>query len=330
MNKILLIAMPFFFLVSCKDTDPTIKSDVTIVPEAKKPSFISPDFNEDSAFTYVEKQCSYGPRTPGSKSHLKCAEWMLAELKKYTSDAIIYPATVKTFDGKTFTAKNIVASFNKKNTRRIMLSAHWDSRPFADQDNQGIDQPIDGANDGGSGVGVLLEIARQMSLKMPNIGVDIILFDIEDYGQPQDSKLPNMEDSYCTGSQAWAKKPHVENYKPYMGILLDMVGAPGAKFAQEGTSLEQATPEVNKIWEVANRIGFANFVYYQKSPIIDDHYYVNKYLHIPMVDIIEYDASTPSGFSKTWHTHGDVMNNISRETLNTVGQTVMEVIYTEK
>ncbi|MBI3235727.1 MAG: M28 family peptidase [Bacteroidetes bacterium] len=330
MKKLTSILALALLIASCKDEKPPQTDVKTDVKEATKPTLISPDFNEDSAYRYIEHQVAFGFRNPGSIGHAHCAEWLLSQLKRFTPDAQIYTSPVKAFDGKTFTAKNIIASFNKNNPKRILLAAHWDSRPFADQDQTGQDKPIVAANDGGSGVGVLLEIARQMSLKPTDVGIDIILFDIEDYGQPQGSKFPDMEDSYCLGSQAWAKKPHVANYKAYMGILLDMVGAPGAKFAQEGTSLEQATPEVTKIWETANRIGFPNFVYYKKSPIIDDHYYVNKYLHIPMVDIIEYDATTPSGFSKTWHTHNDVIENISKETLNSVGQTVMEVIYYEK
>lgn len=330
MKKIAIYICALALVASCKDEQPTPIENNDQPVEVVKPTRVSPAFNGDSAYAYVAKQCSFGYRNPGSKGHEACAKWMLNELKKYTPDAMIYPAQVKTFDGKTFTAKNIIASFNKENPKRILLAAHWDGRPFADQDNANQDKPIEAANDGASGVGVLLEIARQLSLKNNSVGVDIILFDLEDYGQPQDSKYPTMEDSYCLGSQAWAKKPHVANYKAYMGILLDMVGASGAKFAQEGTSLQQAPNEVTKVWDIANNIGYANFVYFKKSPIIDDHYYVNKYLNIPMVDIIEFDGNTPSGFSKTWHTHNDVLSNISKETLTSVGQTVMEVIYTEK
>lgn len=329
MNRFRWILPLLWVWTACGTGEPPevpAREDSTVNPTYTK---VSPDFNQDSAFSYVERQCQFGPRNPGSPGHAACANWMLQKLKQYCPNAKILSYEVTTFDGKKFTAQNILASFLPEKKRRILLAAHWDSRPFADQGQTDQDKPIEAANDGGSGVGVLIEIARQLQLKQPDIGVDILLFDMEDYGQPQNSKFPEMADSYCLGSQAWAKNPHVAGYSPYMGILLDMVGAPGAKFAQEGTSLNQAPHTVQKIWETANKLGYPNFIYYQKDPIIDDHYYVNKYLKIPMADIIEYDPSMPAGFSKTWHTHGDVLSNISKETLKSVGQTVMEIIYTE-
>lgn len=329
MKPIRLVWVIAMLASACGPGETPGKQEQTEPPVHPAYSKVSPEFNQDSAFSFVAQQCQFGPRNPGSKGHQACADWMLQKLKQYCPEAKVLPYKVKTFDGNTYTAKNILASFNPDKKRRILLAAHWDSRPFADQGSSDQDKPIEAANDGGSGVGVLIEIARQLQLKEPEVGVDIILFDLEDYGQPQDSKFPEMADSYCLGSQAWAQNPHIQGYSPYMGILLDMVGAPGAKFAQEGTSLNQAPNTVQKIWETANKLGFPNFIYYQKAPIIDDHYYIHKYLKIPMADIIEYDPSMPAGFSKTWHTHGDVLANISKESLKSVGQTVMEIIYTE-
>ena len=131
--------------------------------------------------------------------------------------------------------KNIIAVFNPEQDKRVLLCAHWDSRFIADNDTQNIDQPILGANDGGSGVGILLEIARQIKLKPINIGVDIVLFDIEDQGQPNNSGNP-IPHSWCLGAQYWSMKPHVENYFADYGILLDMVGSKSATFTQEFTS----------------------------------------------------------------------------------------------
>lgn len=296
-----------------------------------KPVLVSPEFNADSAYYFVGKQVSFGPRVPGTAAHAKCAEWLFAKLKQYTPNVSFNGGKTKTFDGKTFTVKNVVAEFNPEAKKRVLLCAHWDTRPFADQDVTARDKPIEGANDGGSGVGVLLEIARLMKEKAPTIGIDIILFDIEDYGQPHDSKYPPMDDSYCLGSQYWGKNPHRKGYKADWGILLDMVGAANARFTMEGNSLEQAGDATRKVWDIAAQLGIPNFIATPGPEITDDHYYIFQLTDIPVLDIIEYDAASPSRtFSRTWHTHQDVMANISTETLKAVGQTVAEAVYREK
>ena len=192
------------------------------VPKAK---IEVPIFNPDSAYYFVEKQVSFGPRVISSTPWKNCAIWLEKKFKTYTPNVIVQEAPITTYDGKKHTLKNIIASFSPEKNNRIALFAHWDSRHIADHDTKSQDAPILGANDGGSGVGVLLELARQFSIKNPNIGVDIILFDAEDYGQPEDSKFPLMQDSWCLGSQHWSKNPHKPNYYARYGILLDMVGA---------------------------------------------------------------------------------------------------------
>jgi hypothetical protein len=162
-----------------------------------KPKIEVPHFNADSAYFFVEKQVSFGPRVISSKEWKKCAIWLEKKFKTYTTNVIVQEAPITTYDGKTHTLKNIIASFSAEKNNRIALFAHWDSRHIADHDTKNQDSPILGANDGGSGVGVLLELARNFSNKNPNIGVDIILFDAEDYGQPEDSEFPIMKDSWC-------------------------------------------------------------------------------------------------------------------------------------
>lgn len=291
----------------------------------------APEFNPDSAYVFIAKQVSFGPRVPGTKAHAQCAEWLTTTLKRYSPEVMVQSGEVKTFDGKTFQLKNIIAHFNPKAGRRIMLSAHWDTRPFADQDSKNQDQPIDGANDGASGVGVLLELARQFSQKLPeDIGVDIFLWDLEDYGQPEKSKFPEMEDSYCLGSQYWAKRPHKPGYTAAYGILLDMVGGPGAQFLLEEISVRYAGNQMARLWGIAQQIGYQNyFLNVQGSPIIDDHYYINMIAKIPTFDIIHRDGQTPSGFAPFWHTHQDNMDNVSKPTLKAVGQTVLTTLWNE-
>ena len=289
-----------------------------------------PNFNSDSAYFFVERQVSFGPRVISSKAWDKCSKYLTNKLESYGAKVIVQQAPVTTYDQKKHTLRNIIGSYSPEKNNRIALFAHWDSRHVADYDTINTSKPILGANDGGSGVGVLLEIARNINLKNPKIGVDIIFFDAEDYGQPENSKFPTMNDSWCLGSQYWSKNPHKQNYFAKYGILLDMVGGKDAEFWQEGISSYYASNIIKKVWDIAHNIGYSNFFIYKKSPqIMDDHYYVNTITGIPTIDIIEYDPFSKTNFNKHWHTHADNMNNVDRETLKAVGQTVMRVIYSE-
>ena len=289
-----------------------------------------PNFNSDSAYFFVERQVSFGPRVISSKAWDQCSKYLTNKLESYGAKVFVHQAPITTYDQKKHTLRNIIGSYSPEKNNRIALFAHWDSRHVADYDTINTSQPILGANDGGSGVGVLLEIARNINLKNPKIGVDIIFFDAEDYGQPENSKFPTMNDSWCLGSQYWSKNPHKQNYFAKYGILLDMVGGKGAEFWQEGISSYYASNIIKKVWDIAHNIGYSNFFIYKKSPqIMDDHYYVNTITGIPTIDIIEYDPFSKTNFNKHWHTHADNMNNVDRETLKAVGQTVMRVIYSE-
>ena len=287
-----------------------------------------PDFDPDSAFYFVKMQTDFGPRVPNTDAHKKCALFLQTTLEKYCDKVEIQSFTTKTFDGVKINCKNIIGSFAPDKAQRILLAAHWDSRPFADHDPNPANkaQPIDGANDGASGVGVLLEIARQLKEKSPETGVDIIFFDAEDWGTSNSQN--ETGDWWCLGSQHWAKNPHVANYKADYGILLDMVGAPNAKFMQEGVSMRYASKIVAKIWGTAYRLGYKTcFLNTGGHDITDDHYYINRLAKIPMIDIIHQDNTTNTGFPATWHTLQDNISNIDKHTLYMVGTTVLAVIY---
>jgi len=289
-----------------------------------------PNFNSDSAYFFVEQQVNFGPRVISSKAWDNCSKYLTSKLESYNAKVIVQQAPITTYDQKKHTIRNIIGSYSPEKNNRIALFAHWDSRHVADYDTINTSKPILGANDGGSGVGVLLEIARNLNLKNPKIGVDIIFFDAEDYGQPENSKFPIMNDSWCLGSQHWSKNPHKQNYFAKYGILLDMVGGKDAEFWQESISSYYASNIIKKVWDVAHNIGYSNFFIYKNSPqIMDDHYYVNTIAGIPTIDIIEYDPFSKTNFNKHWHTHADNMNNVDRKTLKAVGQTVMDVIYSE-
>jgi Zn-dependent M28 family amino/carboxypeptidase len=186
------------------------------------------------------------------------------------------------------------------------------------------------ANDGASGVGVLLEMARQFSIQKPEIGVDIIFFDAEDYGAPQNYSGAS-EDAWCLGSQYWANNPHKAGYTAEFGILLDMVGAPNATFYKEDFSMYYAAGIVEKVWSTAATLGFSNYFRDEKTgAITDDHVYINKIAGIPSIDIIQYrNEGQNSGFGHYWHTVNDTMENIDKNTLFAVGTTVMHVVYNE-
>ena len=335
-NKIFfsfLIIASVILLASCNSCKSNKTTNQSVSLNESSYTQISPDFNSDSAFSYIKKQVDFGPRVPNSAAHLECGDYLVSKLKGFGADVIEQKVVLKTYDGISLNARNIIGIYNPDQKRRVLLFAHWDSRPFADQepDKSKRNQPILGANDGASGVGVLLEIARQLNETPVDIGVDIIFFDAEDWGQPifESNHVPG--NWWCLGSQYWAKNPHTPNYRANFGILLDMVGASNATFYKEGYSVQYASNITEKIWRLASRLGYGDYFKNKKGGYItDDHVAVNQMHRAPSVNIIHTSEDTSHGFGDFWHTHNDDMGVINKTTLNVVGQTVMEVIYTEK
>lgn len=326
MTKIGLFLIAFLFM-SCgqrqnaENTRAAMKEDQSSVVNA-------PDFNADSAYHYVANQVNFGPRVPNTQAHKECGFYLVSELKRFGAEVFVQEAMLEAYNGTMLESKNIIGSYNPENKKRVLLFAHWDSRPFADSDPDKANHytPIDGADDGASGVGVLLEIARQIQQERPAIGVDIIFFDAEDYGT-HTGEVERKDNTWCLGSQFWAKNPHVPNYKADYGILLDMVGHKDAQFYKELTSLKYASPVVEKIWKTARDLGYGRFfVNAVGGGVVDDHQYVIAGRNIPCVDIINYDPNK-NGFGDHWHTMDDTIDNISTATMKAVGQTVLQVIY---
>lgn len=295
-----------------------------------------PGFNRDSAYFFVNKQVEFGPRVPNSKSHRNAGDYLVNKFREFGGQVMVQEFSAPTYEGQSLQLRNIIASFYPKKQKRILLAAHWDTRPFADKDADNQNGPMDGANDGASGVGVLLEMARLIGKDSSvSVGVDFILFDGEDWGEPENIQgqvpVPQGWDTWwCLGSQYWSKNKHKANYSAYYGILLDMVGAKRSQFFREGASLQYAPKIVSKIWDTAARLGYSDyFVKQNAGAITDDHIYVNEWAKIPMVDIVHYQAGV-GYFGDYHHSQKDNINIISKETLEVVGSTLMHVIYYEE
>ncbi len=308
-------------LCSCSSPDHSGQLNQKEVIVTKTPA---PNFNADSAYQYIKDQVNFGPRIPNTAAHDSCAIYLIKKLNSYNLEVKTQKGELEAYNGTKLNFTNIITSVNPEAKNKIMLCAHWDTRPYADQEPLIKTNSFDGASDGGSGVGVLLEMARLMSKNKPRIGVDLIFFDIEDYGHA------NVPDSYCLGSQYWAKSPMQKNYYPKYGVLIDMVGAKNATFGMEGYSMQFAPHVVNKVWKIAAKAGFSDhFIFKRTNATIDDHYYVNTIANVPCIDIIQYDPTTKSGFGSYWHTTKDNMDIIDKSTLKAVGQTLLELVYAE-
>lgn len=309
------------------------------IDEVEKADPVGPVFNADSAYAFTKAQCDFGPRNMNSRGHDLCGEWIVNKFREYGCKVTTQRANLTGYDGTTLRSCNIMASINPEATTRILLCAHWDSRPWADNDpdQSNWKKPIIAANDAASGIAVMLELARiinngkaEKALR-PQLGVDFVCFDAEDWGTPQWADVPDDADSWALGAQYWSKNLP-QGYEARYGILLDMVGGVGAQFFQEGISLQYAPEIVKKVWRSAREVGFGSYFPKRMGGMVtDDHVPVNHYAKIPTIDIIPfYPDCKQSGFGPTWHTLADNMENIDRNTLRAVGQTLVQVIYKEQ
>lgn len=332
MKKALIAIAAVMLLASCGEKPQPTPTD------GPKKTVTVPNFNADSAYQFVAKQTEFGPRVPETDAHAACAEWLTAKLGEYADTVIVQDFRTKLFNGKGIDGQNIVGVFHPEAKKRIVLCAHWDSRPYADHDpdEANTHTPIDGANDGASGVGVLLECARLFKAQpLPEkLGIDIVLFDLEDYGPHVDDAEKYYDDDlnyWALGSQYWAKHPHVYGYRAYYGILLDMVGGPNPNFPKEYYSQGYAATVSNKVWRKAFDLGYHSFFSNELGTAIsDDHIPMNDIAGIPTIDIIDLQPeSSNECFPEVWHTLNDNLENIDRNTLGMVGNVLMHVLYEE-
>lgn len=330
--RFFMAALALLALSCQEDAKPEGEPAETAAPPQPAFSILkTPAFNADSAYAFIEAQVAFGPRVPNTAAHEACAQWLTKKLKSYGLTTNVQEATVRSYNDQPLNIFNIMGQYNPGASKRILLCAHWDSRPYADRDDDRRSKPIDGANDGASGVGVLLEIARilQADTTGPEIGVDIVFFDAEDYGKPEGSMIGTSNNSWCLGSQHWSKNLPIANYDPAFGILLDMVGAANAQFPKEGVSMYYAPHIVNRVWKIAHAMGHDDyFKNFRGSEITDDHLYLNQLANIPTIDIIHYEMGR-GDFGSFHHTHEDNMDIIDRTTLGVVGNVVTQVLYQE-
>lgn len=327
-----VLALATLALAACSGTT----NDSTKVVADNNETLLLGNFSADSAYAHIEHQVAFGPRVPGTDGHRACRDYIVDELRRAGVDTVwTQHGVVEAFTGDKLPIYNIMAGFNTNVAakRRVLLVAHWDTRPWADRENsvEERQQPILGANDGASGVAVMLEIARNLGLRRPSVGVDLLFVDAEDYGDA--SGFDDRSETWCLGSQYWVESgmpPYDKDNKPVYGILLDMVGGRDAKFHYEYFSQKNAPNATAKVWSEAERLGYNHiFVRSIGGAVTDDHMVITQ-AGIPTTDIIETLNDETQSFNPTWHTLNDTPENIDKNTLKAVGETVLNVLYKEK
>ena len=279
-----------------------------------------PRFDEDHAFSYLVAQCDFGPRNPGSDGYYACLDYLITELDQSANEIILQDFSYQERRyNKQYNLQNIIARFNPDAEFQTIISAHWDTRPWADQEDlrQDRNQPIIGANDGASGVAILLELAKIMGENPPPIGVNLVFFDGEDLG------IPGENETYCQGSRFFAKNLPIP--RPNEAINLDMVGDKQLVLPIERYSLEYHPKLVRHLWDRAKDMGLDAFIGRVDYAIYDDHVRLNEIAGIPSIDII--DFKYPNSYANFWHTLNDIPENCSEESLGQVGALMVDYIY---
>ena len=294
-----------------------------------------PTFNADTCMKYIQEQCNFGPRVTGSKEAEQCRQYLIEQFRRFGAVVEEQQADVTLWDGKVLPACNIIAKLNPDNTDRIIICAHWDSRPWADndEDEKNHRTPVLAANDGASGVAMMMEICRLLQQNPIKVGIDFICFDAEDMGTPQWAETEeSTSDTWCLGSKFWAERAREEGYHARYGVLLDMVGGRGSVFPIEKVSQDYAEPIASLMVRLGNQIGYGHYFPLDKEGgyLMDDHVNVNRIARIPCIDIVPNFTDGPSSFGPTWHTVNDTPENIDVNVLEAVGQTLTQLIYNEE
>lgn len=326
MKRLLLLALVLTIqFTGCGEKDAPQKTNISQyrIELATK----IPDFDSINVMNYIKRQLDFGPRNPNSFGHRQTMLFLHDELSKFGDTTFIQKFSYPGYNNERLELGNIISSFNPSNPNRILFCAHWDTRPRAEKDinDQQKTLPIPGANDGASGVGILIELAKVLKNTKINYGIDIVLFDAEDYGTEGD--LIN----YSIGAKYFSQN-RPSYIKPAFGILLDMVGDKNAVFKREPNSMRYAPDIVDLVWKIATQIGASSFSNQISSPIYDDHIPLGE-MGMKVIDIIDADlveAETPNPERNYWHTHNDTIENLSPKTLGEIGRVLLHLIYSLK
>jgi len=279
-----------------------------------------PKFDEDNAFRYLIEQCEFGPRNPNSNGYKQCLDYLQKTLAGFADTILLQPFVLDDLvNEENYDLTNIIARFKVDEPEQLLIGAHWDTRPWADEDPdpEKRNDPIIGANDGASGVAVILELARIFNASPPPIGVTLVLFDGEDMGR---SGIPK---SYAQGSLAFAKDLPIE--KPDEAIILDMIGDAELHIPIERFSYQQNKKLVKKLWGLAKVLRLDAFESRIVHTIYDDHVPLWVEAKIPAIDIIDFNY--PNSYANYWHTTQDLPENCSAESLGQVGTLLVHYIY---
>ena len=291
-------------------------------------------FNGDSALAYARAQVAFGPRVPGTAAHRAAGDWIVAQMRARADSVEVQTWTHRTQKGDTLPMRNIIARFRPEQTARVLYVTHWDSRPIAESDrNLGARQrPIDGANDGASGVGLLVALADAFKKTPPTVGVDFLFVDGEDYGAFEDANDSTKNKDVLIGSQYFARTLP-PTYKPIFGVVWDMIGDKALNIRQEGHSISGAPEVVSRVWGVARELGYGKyFLDESQGGITDDHLpLLRKGRRV--IDVIDIDycadgAPSCTAGSPTFlhHTRGDTMEHVSARSLKIVGDVALTLV----
>ena len=280
-------------------------------------------FDGDRAYKHLLDQCELGPRNPGSMGHLATRKYIVDTVKNLADTVLMQDFLYEVY-GKDSSQNgtNIIARYNVSSSTQVLIGAHWDTRPWADRDKDAVnnDRPIIGANDGASGVAVLLELARLLKSSSPPIGINLVFFDAEDSG------ASGVNETYCKGSIYFSK--NLPNRGIKEGIILDMVGDKQLSLPIERNSLRFHGRLVRQLWDRAKDMNLDAFKGVVGPALYDDHIPLNQYAGIPTIDIIDFNY--PNSFTNYWHTMNDIPENCSGQSLEQVGKLMVDYIYNRK
>lgn len=276
------------------------------------------EFDGASAFHYIETQVGFGPRVPNTEPHTRMAAWLDSMLRTRSDTLVVQRWDHVTAKGDTLHLTNFLARFNPAAPKRLLFLAHWDSRPTADSPKSADKtKPVLGANDGGSGVALLLGVADALKKAPTTLGVDLLFDDGEDYGDFEKTPMDVLIGARYYG----AHQP--PGPQPLYAVLWDLVADRDLQIYQEGNSLVGAPEVVERVWETARELGYAGrFVASPRHTLIDDHLELQK-VGIRAIDVVDFDYSW-------WHTPFDTIDKVSAASLQIVGDVAMALVRKEE